>query len=130
MDTCSAPDCPLPTFATGLCGAHYSRLRRTGSLGVKPIARYDLPFEERLAANVVITGFCWLWVGPNDGRGYGKVVRSKRAHVWVYENLVGPVPDGLELDHLCRIKACCNPDHVEPVTHRENMRRWYALHHC
>jgi hypothetical protein len=51
-----------------------------------------------------------------------------------YEMLVGPVPDGLELDHLCRVPACVNPDHLEPVTHIENVRRgrsyWAERTHC
>lgn len=46
-----------------------------------------------------------------------------RAHKWLYEQLIGPVPKGLELDHKCRNKLCCNPDHLELVTHRENTAR-------
>jgi hypothetical protein len=57
--------------------------------------------------------------------GYGKY-SGRQAHRVVYETLAGPVPDGLELDHLCRQKACVNPQHLEPVTHRENMRRRFA----
>jgi len=43
----------------------------------------------------------------------------------MYEYFKGPVPDGLELDHLCRVRSCCNPDHLEPVTHKENIRRGF-----
>ncbi|WP_369010576.1 HNH endonuclease signature motif containing protein, partial [Bacillus cereus] len=46
-----------------------------------------------------------------------------RAHRYVYENLSGPIPEGMELDHLCRNPPCVNPDHLDPVTHEENMRR-------
>ena len=72
---------------------------------------------------------CWMWSGPVDRVGYGSIQRrgiTMRAHRAVYEDLVGPVPAGLELDHLCRNKACVNPAHLEPVTHSENLRRHYA----
>ena len=73
---------------------------------------------------------CWLWVGPLDKWGYGKY-RYFGAHQMAYFLLVGRVPEGLELDHLCHTPACVNPRHLEPVTHLENMRRRYALMtHC
>jgi HNH endonuclease len=58
---------------------------------------------------------CWIWEGGLR-HGYG-------AHHVAWRQRYGPVPDGLELDHLCRIKACCNPDHLEAVTHAENVHR-------
>lgn len=67
---------------------------------------------------------CWIWQGHLNP--YGKMlVKSKRipAHVFSYELLVGPIPDGLVLDHLCRNPSCVNPRHVEPVTQRENIIR-------
>lgn len=69
---------------------------------------------------------CWLWQGYLEKNGYGRLsVGHKRqwAHIHFYNLIVGPVPDGLELDHLCRNHACVNPAHLEPVTHKENMRR-------
>lgn len=85
-------------------------------------------------------GPCWLWTGPCDGMGYGYISRGRRgegnvkAHRLAYELLVGPIADGLEPDHLCRVHACVNPRHVEPVTHAENMRRslsyWSTKTHC
>lgn len=68
---------------------------------------------------------CWLWTGELH-RGYGTLELNKRrwrAHRLVYELLVGPVPEGLELDHLCRNKACVSPWHLEAVTHWENCER-------
>jgi len=78
---------------------------------------------------------CWLWVGRVDKLGYGQFdadARGNKAHRYAYQHLVGPVPAGLELDHLCRVRACCNPQHLEAVTHAENMRRGaHALKtHC
>jgi hypothetical protein len=70
---------------------------------------------------------CWLWLGTIFQNGYGHVFvktengwRHRKAHRVVYEQLVGPVPDGLELDHLCRTRSCCNPAHLEPVTNYVN----------
>jgi hypothetical protein len=69
---------------------------------------------------------CWEWTGTRMVYGHGRTwYRGKRrlAHRAVYELLVGPVPDGLVLDHLCRNPPCVNPAHVEPVTDRENILR-------
>jgi hypothetical protein len=71
---------------------------------------------------------CWLWTGALNDRGYGRWPRwkdggTRQAHRRVYEMLVGPIPEGLQIDHLCRVRNCVNPDHLEPVTHAENLRR-------
>lgn len=70
---------------------------------------------------------CWLWTGPVDHNGYGFIninYHHVRAHRAVYEVLGGKtIPIGLSLDHLCRQPSCVNPDHLEPVTHQENMAR-------
>jgi hypothetical protein len=75
---------------------------------------------------------CWLWLGPLNNAGYGTVRREGRkllAHRVVYELLVGPIPEGLQSDHLCRVRRCVNPAHIEPVTPGENTRRapWTAI---
>lgn len=82
---------------------------------------------ERLLAKVEYTpGGCWVWTGSRDPNGYGQIAvdgRPRKAHRVAYAALVGPIPDGLQLDHLCRVRACVNPDHLEPVTLRENVAR-------
>jgi hypothetical protein len=66
---------------------------------------------------------CWIWQrGLNRVSGYGMMGR-RFAHRFVYEREVGPIPKGMELDHLCRVGACANPDHLEAVTKSENARR-------
>lgn len=72
---------------------------------------------------------CWLWVAGKTSTGYGAYTvddTNKRAHRVSFEALVGEIPDGLVLDHLCRVRACVNPRHLEPVTHRTNILRGEA----
>jgi hypothetical protein len=69
---------------------------------------------------------CWEWQGYITAGGYGQVGFGKKVfltHRVAYEIVKGPIPDGLHLDHLCRNRSCCNPDHLEPVTSGENTRR-------
>lgn len=71
-------------------------------------------------------GGCWLWTGGKDKRGYGffwSGSQGVRAYRWAFEHLVGPVPPGMHLDHLCRVTGCVNPAHLEIVTPRENIMR-------
>ena len=81
---------------------------------------------ERALAKVEQGEGCWEWRGHIDWNGYAALRvegRTVGAHRVVYEGMIGPIPEGLELDHLCFVKHCVNPDHLEPVTHRENMQR-------
>lgn len=69
---------------------------------------------------------CWLWGQAVSDNGYGVIRRNGRlwkSHCWVYSQMVGPIPTGMDLDHLCRNRSCCNPDHLEPVTRSENLHR-------
>lgn len=86
----------------------------------------DLP--ARIAAKIVVDPdtSCWLWIAVRQPDGYGKAKWSGRmvsVHRLSYQLLVGAIPDGLEIDHLCRVRNCVNPVHMEPVTHGENVRR-------
>jgi hypothetical protein len=72
---------------------------------------------------------CWLWTGSIFPNGYGRTRvkscgrRQLLAHRVVYEAKVGPIPKGLDLDHLCRVRCCVNPSHLEPVTRKVNLER-------
>jgi hypothetical protein len=83
-------------------------------------------WKERFLQKVERGESCWLWTGSINHKGYGTfhVARKTRgAHRVSYEMFVGPIPDGLEIDHLCRVRTCVNPDHLEAVTHHENLMR-------
>lgn len=72
------------------------------------------------------TDGCWTWTGSTNTHGYGEfrvARRTRLAHRISYELFVGPIPTGLQIDHLCRNRACVNPDHLEPVTARINQLR-------
>lgn len=90
-------------------------------------ARRRLTAVERVLNKVVVTpAGCWEYTGRRNDDGYGLVQADKkrqRVHRVVYEALVGPIPDGLEIDHLCRNRVCVNTRHLEVVEHAENLRR-------
>lgn len=72
---------------------------------------------------------CWRWLGSRTyGYGLFRPGVPYRAHRWAYEHWIGPIPDGLTLDHLCQDHGCVNPWHLEPVTRAENIRRHRVEH--
>ena len=74
---------------------------------------------------------CWNWTGTCQANGYSTFAiagKTVRGHRWSYEHFVAQIPDGLEIDHLCRNRKCVNPSHLEPVTRKENRRRAMRSH--
>lgn len=88
--------------------------------------RRTTPAPVRFWAKVVEDGECWIWTGAilKEGYGYfGDLGKCHLAHRWAYKHMVGGIPDGLVIDHLCRNRACVNPFHMEPVPQRINVLR-------
>lgn len=127
MSMCAVFDCGRPPAKRGLCVQHYKRFRRYGDATVGgPIKRYakGSPHDRlmRYVDRADHPDTCWEWVGGVSTQGYGRL-GDGYAHRISYEVMVGPIPDGLELDHLCRNRRCINPNHLEVVTAAENTRR-------
>lgn len=125
---CSVTGCVRARQVSDMCDLHYRRSR--SGRDVHAPCRVVGDDAARFWSKVTKTDTCWLWTGSRNKAGYGdfKVrvngsLKVRRAHRWLYELEHGQVPDGLELDHLCRVPRCVRPEHLEPVTHRENMLR-------
>lgn len=126
---CTIDGCGKRVNSRGLCSMHYERWRLYGTTDTPRPSLID-----RLMAKVSKDAetSCWTWTGHRDPKGYGRFCEGGRgntrlAHRVAYAALVGPIPDGLDLDHLCVNPPCVNPAHLEPVTHEENIRRRDAL---
>ena len=141
---CAINECPRTPRPQGrLCEMHYSRIRRHGdphrAIPHKERAFRRRSLIERLYAKVDKAGPvpdkrpdlgpCWLWTGYRNAGGYGWISRgiwkggSVFAHRAAYEHENGPIPAGLVLDHLCRVRHCVRPSHLEPVTDEVNLKR-------
>lgn len=99
--------------------------------------RTTVPVMDRLLAKVQTDeSGCWIFTGAKTKAGYGTIAAGPRqprvyTHRVMYEHHKGTIPEGLTIDHLCRVRACCNPEHLEAVTQAENTRRAAAvLTHC
>jgi hypothetical protein len=115
-------ECHRPHYSKGMCSLHYYRVRTHGTTALPTV-----PFADRFWATVEGQGEnCWFWMGNVGKVGYGRLSRNDTlvyAHRIAYELAVGPIPDDLTIDHLCRVRTCCNPTHLEPITRAENSRR-------
>jgi len=121
MALCSWDGCDLAARKRGFCDTHYERLRRTGQLTTRPkdqVVRFWLKVNK--------TEGCWVWTAAKTRWGYGYVRfdgRNQHAHRVAYKLLKGQIPENRELDHLCRNRACVNPEHLEAVSRRTNLLR-------
>lgn len=106
----------------GMCGACYARWLRQQPTSLKD---RRTP-EQRFWAKVQKTDSCWLWQGARTPKGYGQFAPHRShvyAHRYSYELENGPIADRMTVDHLCRVRNCVRPDHMEIVTRGENARR-------
>lgn len=130
---CLIRECDRNVYGRGACRKHYDQHRR-GSLPISlPPARRHLPrinkFFEQVNLDGPVPAYrpdlgpCWIWEGGQNGRGYGQF-EAKPAHRFLYELFGGVIPEWAVIDHLCCVKTCVNPYHIEPVTVGENTRRY------
>lgn len=127
--TCMIEGCKHTHKALGWCQSHYDRYRRYGDPNASK-QRTNRPVDERFWEKVNAYGVCWEWEASKDSKGYGRFRvggQNKYAHRVAWELLVGPITDGMELDHLCRNHSCCFPEHLEETTGAENKRRGYGV---
>lgn len=137
---CKVDGCSVTSTSLGMCRIHYNRWKRRGGdlTVIMPTGQTARPPVERFWPKVNKNGPipdyrpdlgpCWLWTASLRWNGYGHFStgvgsKSTVAHKFCYELLVGPVPKGMQLDHLCRVRHCLNPQHLEPVTQRTNILR-------
>lgn len=125
--TCAVDDCDRLAHAHGYCPSHYKRWERYGDplAGGRflPPRTVDERFNQLWETS---DSGCWEWTGTKISNGYAEFSvdgQDVYGHRWSYERFVGPIPDGLVIDHLCNNPGCVNPEHLEPVTNGENVRR-------
>lgn len=133
-EVCVMDDCGNPRKTrTGYCGKHWERIKRHGDPTTEILIWGD-PVR-RFWSRVDKTETCWLWTGALDRDGYGELFsipgRGRvRPHRLSYEWARGEIPPGMVTDHLCRVRNCVNPDHLEIVTPSENTRRANKLRYA
>lgn len=130
-DACVIDGCSKVRAARGMCATHDDRVRKHGdphSDGrLSELDRFFRYVDKNgpVPEHRPDLGHCWLWTAGTGDKGYGNFAHANgtSAHRAAWHLLRGPIPEGLEIDHLCRTPPCVNPDHLEPVDHPENMRR-------
>ena len=122
--TCSIEGCGSPHYARTMCNSHYQAWRKTGRVGEFPRARANFSsFDEAFAARTERQGDCLVWTGPKTGDGYAVAkVRGvqKYMHVFAWEQAHGPVQAGMQVDHTCWNRACCEVAHLRQATSAQN----------
>jgi hypothetical protein len=121
--TCSIPVCNKPVHARGWCGAHYTRWRKFGDpLGVAPSVSVVDRFWAKVQKSAEPDG-CWIWTASRTSHGYGKIGVNGRlaaAHRLSFELSKGPIPAGMQVDHVCFNRGCVNPAHLRLATNKQN----------
>ena len=128
---CSVDGCLKRAKSKGLCGMHYERQRTRGTtqLNRRIYARRD-PIMLFMSHVEIASDGCWNWTASVDHYGYGQFTLAGKkmgAHRAGWLLAIGPIEPSMQLDHLCRNRRCVNPDHLEPVTCRENLLRGDTL---
>ena len=117
--TCVIEGCGKKQTTRTWCPMHYQRWRRLGTTDLTPRTIAD-----RFWAKVQKTETCWLWTAFVDSLGYGMIYDGKSRPMYAsklaYQLLVGPVPEGYDVDHRCHVHGCVNPAHLQAVTHQKN----------
>ena len=128
---CSVSDCHLPARSKGWCSKHYYRWYRRGDPEITLRPHLIIGTNaQRFWGKVNKTENCWLWVASLNKNGYGQFKLNRKmvsAHRLSYQWLIGQIPADLQLDHLCRVRNCVNPAHLEPVTILTNSLRGSRL---
>lgn len=122
---CEIAGCNRDTHARGWCRLHYQRWKDKGDVLWEPPTPPSM--RERIERGISKTASgCWEWQGSISSSGYGRLSKNNRpaySHRESYEAFVGPIPEGFQIDHLCRNTKCCNPEHLEAVTPLTNGMR-------
>ncbi len=134
---CNAPGCLREQAAIGLCNGH--RWQKRKGLPFGPLQPFcprrpkgsppKIEYDEAPCPRSDLDGPCFIFRGRKNEDGYGMVHANKKSvsvHKYVWERDNGPVPNGLEIDHQCRVRACCNTNHLRVVTHKVNVTENYV----
>jgi len=125
MSECAFDGCERPQIARDFCTKHYRRWQVHGDPSVCTTSQ-NIPTPDRFWMKVQKGPSCWQWTAALSDTGYGSFYDSNRrkqcnAHRFSYELTIGPIPEGMDLDHACSNRSCVNPSHLRPVTRKQNM---------
>lgn len=115
--TCSIPECNRPFKGRGFCDTHLQQKRRAGE--IKPRTAW-----ERFSELIDTSTDCWIWAGAKNNANYGMFHfegKTRLAHRASWEMSNGAIPDGLDIDHVCHVRLCVNPEHLRAVTRKQNL---------